>query len=69
MKKEHQLSKSMSEAEFVNGYWYAAEIKAERGHTRRQAIIAWAELKCLPIPKDYASWKEYQQSKRTGGNQ
>ncbi len=28
MKKEIKLSKSMSEAEFDNGYWYAFEVKA-----------------------------------------
>ena len=41
-------------------------LKGENDATQRQAISAWAELKKLPIPKDYASWKKYQQSKRTG---
>jgi hypothetical protein len=31
-------------------------LAAERGATRPEAIAAWAELKELDVPKDYASW-------------
>ena len=41
-------------------------LKRENDPTRRQAMNAWGELKKLPIPKDYASWKKYQRSKRSG---
>ena len=34
----------------------AAFLKAERGATRSEAIAAWAELKVMETPKDYASW-------------
>ena len=29
---------------------------AERGATRAEAIAAWAELKTMNVPKNYASW-------------
>ena len=31
-------------------------LKTEKGATRSEAIAAWAELKRMDIPKDYASW-------------
>ena len=31
-------------------------LKADREATRAEAIAAWAELKQLDVPKDYASW-------------
>jgi hypothetical protein len=31
-------------------------LTAEKGATRAEAIAAWAELKELAVPKDYASW-------------
>jgi len=31
-------------------------LKAEKSATRSDAIAAWAELKRMDIPKDYASW-------------
>ncbi|MDA8019977.1 MAG: hypothetical protein MPN21_21260 [Thermoanaerobaculia bacterium] len=39
-------------------------LKGESEATRRQAIKAWEELKKLPIPKDYRSWRESQRSER-----
>jgi hypothetical protein len=34
----------------------AAFLAAEKSGTRSDAIAAWAELKTMDIPKDYASW-------------
>jgi len=34
----------------------AAFLAAEKTRTRSDAIAAWAELKTMDIPKDYASW-------------
>ena len=34
----------------------AAFLKGEKTGTRSDAIAAWAELKTMDIPKDYASW-------------
>ena len=31
-------------------------LAAEKSSTRSDAIVAWAELKAMDIPKDYASW-------------
>lgn len=42
-------------------------LKGESDSTRLQAMNAWAKLKKLPVPKDYAAWKKYQQARRTGG--
>jgi hypothetical protein len=45
----------------------AAFLAAEKGGTRSDAIAAWAELKTMDIPKDYASWVKAQ-GKRGKGN-
>jgi hypothetical protein len=34
----------------------AAFLAAEKSGTRSDAIAAWAELKAMDVPKDYASW-------------
>jgi hypothetical protein len=31
-------------------------LEADKQATRAEAIAAWAELKELDVPKDYASW-------------
>jgi len=45
----------------------AAFLAAEKSGTRSDAIAAWAELKTMDIPKDYASWVKAQR-KRGKGN-
>lgn len=40
-------------------------LKAESGATRQEAVEAWEQLKELPIPKDYRSWKKH--SETSGG--
>jgi hypothetical protein len=45
----------------------AAFLAAEKGCTRSDAIAAWAELKTMDTPKDYASWVKAQR-KRGKGN-
>jgi SAP domain-containing new25 len=45
----------------------AAFLAAEKGGTRSDAIAAWAKLKTMDIPKDYASWVKAQR-KRGKGN-
>ena len=39
---------------YVN--FVAEFLAADTGATRSEAIAAWAELKALAVPKDYASW-------------
>ena len=41
----------------------AAFLKAEKGSTRSEAIAAWAELKRMDIPKNYASWVKAQRKR------
>jgi hypothetical protein len=43
----------------------AAFLAAESG-TRADAIAAWAELKTMDIPKDYASWIKARRKRRQG---
>jgi hypothetical protein len=45
----------------------AAFLAAEKSGTRSDAIAAWAKLKTMDIPKDYASWVKAQR-KRGRGN-
>jgi hypothetical protein len=45
----------------------AAFLAAEKSGTRSDAIAAWAKLKTMDIPKDYASWVKAQR-KRGKGN-
>ena len=45
----------------------AAFLTAEKSGTRSDAITAWAELKTMDIPKDYASWVKARR-KRGKGN-
>jgi hypothetical protein len=42
----------------------AAFLAAEDGGTRSEAIAAWAELKTMDIPKDYASWVKARRTRR-----
>jgi hypothetical protein len=37
-------------------YFVAEFLAAEKSGTRADAIAAWAELKTMDVPKDYASW-------------
>jgi hypothetical protein len=41
----------------------AAFLAAEKSGTRSDAIAAWAELKTMDIPKDYASWVKAQRKR------
>jgi hypothetical protein len=41
----------------------AAFLAAEKGGTRSDAIAAWAELKTMDIPKNYASWVKAQRKR------
>ena len=43
----------------------AAFLAAEKHSTRSDAIAAWAELKTMDVPKDYASWVK---ARRKRGN-
>lgn len=47
---------------------FVAEFRvAEKAATHQKAVAAWAELKALNVPKDYASWvKVKKQAKRKG---
>jgi hypothetical protein len=45
----------------------AAFLTAEKSGTRSDAITAWAKLKTMDIPKDYASWAKARR-KRGKGN-
>jgi hypothetical protein len=77
MTKSPKLAKTMSEAEFINGYWYATELKTFarsigitsanqlRKDELEPLILEYLRNK-LPIPTGYASWKKYQQSNQTG---
>ncbi len=42
----------------------AAFLAAEKSGTRSDAIAAWAELKTMDIPKDYASWVKARRKRR-----
>jgi hypothetical protein len=42
----------------------AAFLAAKRSATRAEAIAAWAELKTLDVPKDYASWRKARAKRR-----
>ena len=44
----------------------AAFLAAEKSGTRSDAIAAWAELKTMDIPKDYASWVKAQRKRQKG---
>ena len=44
----------------------AAFLAAEKSGTRSDAIAAWAELKTMDIPKDYASWVKAQRKRGEG---
>jgi len=35
---------------------FVAEFLASKSGTRSDAIAAWAQLKTMDVPKDYASW-------------
>ena len=39
-------------------------LSAEKSSTRSDAIAAWAELKTMDIPKDYASWTKARRKRR-----
>ncbi len=39
-------------------------LAAEKGGARKQAAAAWAELKVLDVPKDYASWARVARPRR-----
>jgi hypothetical protein len=39
-------------------------LTAEKGARREQAALAWAELKKLDVPKDYASWVQVRRRRR-----
>ena len=49
---------------YVN--FFAAFLAAEKGATRSDAIAAWAELKTMDIPKDYASWVKARRKRGQG---
>lgn len=44
----------------------AAFLSAEKGGTRSGAIAAWAELKTMDVPKDYASWTKARRKRGKG---
>lgn len=50
---------------YVN--FFAAFLASEKGATRSDAIAAWAKLKAMDIPKDYASWVKAQRKRKKGG--
>jgi hypothetical protein len=41
-------------------------LAAEKSGTRSEAIAAWAELKAMDIPKDYASWVKARRTRGKG---
>ena len=41
-------------------------LAAEKSGTRSDAIAAWAELKTMDVPKDYASWSKARRKHRKG---
>jgi len=43
----------------------AAFLAAEKNGTRAGAIAAWAELKAMDVPKDYASWVKARRKHKT----
>jgi hypothetical protein len=43
----------------------SAFLAAEEGATRADAVAAWAELKELDVPKDYASWVKARGARRS----
>jgi SAP domain-containing new25 len=49
---------------YVN--FVAEFLAAEKPSTRSDAIVAWAELKAMDIPKDYASWVKARRKRRQG---
>jgi SAP domain-containing new25 len=49
---------------YVN--FFAAFLAAEKGATRSDAIAAWAELKTMDTPKDYASWVKARRKRGQG---
>ena len=44
----------------------AAFLAAEKSATRSDAIAAWAELKTMDVPKDYASWVKARRKRGKG---
>jgi hypothetical protein len=54
--------KKVPHGRYIN--FVAAFLAAEKGGTRSDAIAAWAELKTLDIPKDYASWSRARRKRR-----
>ena len=45
----------------------AAFLAAEKGASRADAIAAWAELKTMDAPKNYASWVKARAGRRKMG--
>jgi hypothetical protein len=46
---------------------FVAEYLAGKDGTRADAIAAWAELKTMDIPKDYAAWAKARAKSRKAG--
>lgn len=61
-KTEH--FKRLPHGRYIN--FVADFLKAEKGATRKEAAVAWAEVKELNAPKDYASWVRARRKGATG---
>jgi hypothetical protein len=53
LNRVHRFDK-VPHGRYIN--FIAEFLASEKGGTRSDAIAAWAELKTMDIPKDYASW-------------
>jgi hypothetical protein len=49
-----ELFEKVPHGRYIN--FVADFLAADKGATRAEAIAAWAKLKELDVPKDYASW-------------